>query len=128
MRTRLENQSPQPVADGLQMTIDDEAFGTGRATLRPAARKALGGIVTFVNREPAKSIRIEGHADASGRVEANRALSLKRAESVRDALVAAGVNAARISVVGHGSDHPLASNDSADGRAKNRRVVVILLE
>lgn len=128
MRTRLEQQSPQAVADGQQMTIDDEAFGTGRVTLRPEARKALGGIVAFVNREPARAIRIEGHADSSGRAEANRVISQKRAESVRDALVAAGVDAARISVVGHGSDHPLAANDTADGRAKNRRVVVLLIK
>ena len=128
MRKRLEGQQPERGTDGLQMTIDDEAFGGGRATLRPEARRALGGIVAFVDREPGKAIRIEGHADSSGNADANRALSLKRAESVRDALVAAGVDAGRISVEGYGADRPLASNDSAEGRSRNRRVAIVLVE
>lgn len=126
MRRRLESQQPERGADGLQMTIDDEAFGKGRSTLRTEARSALGGIVAFVEREPGKSIRVEGHADSSGNADANRVLSRKRAESVRDALVAAGVDAGRIRVVGQGSDHPLASDDTAEGRSRNRRVVIIL--
>lgn len=128
MRARLESQQPERVADGLQMTIDDEAFGAGRASLRPQARNALGGIVAFLEREPAKAIRIEGHADSSGKDEANRVISRKRAESVRDALVAAGIDAGRIRVTGHGSDQPRASNDTAEGRARNRRVAVVILD
>jgi outer membrane protein OmpA-like peptidoglycan-associated protein len=82
--------------------------------------------VAFVNRDPSKPIRIEGHTDARGTAGANRVLSQRRADAVRDALIAAGVAAARISSVGLGEDQPVASNDTEEGRARNRRVDVIL--
>jgi outer membrane protein OmpA-like peptidoglycan-associated protein len=75
-----------------------------------------------------KPIRIEGHTDSSGSSNANLALSQKRAEAVRDALVASGVEASRITVVGLGSERPVAANDTAEGRARNRRVDIILEE
>ncbi len=128
LRVRLENLRATRGATGMQMTIEDVAFGSGRSSLHPEARASLGGVVEFVNREPAKPIRIEGHTDASGNPNANLALSRKRAEAVRDALVADGVDASRISVIGLGSERPLAPNDTAEGRSKNRRVDVILEE
>lgn len=128
LRVRLANQRATRGADGMQMTIDDAAFGSGRSTLKPEARESLGGIVEFVNREPAKRIRIEGHTDSSGSANANLALSQKRAEAVRDALVERGVEPARILVIGVGAERPQASNDTAEGRSRNRRVDVILEE
>lgn len=128
LRARLGNQRATRAADGMQMTIDDAAFGSGRATLRPEARESLGGIVEFVNRDPGKPVRIEGHTDSSGSSNANLALSQRRAEAVRDALVASGVEASRITVVGVGSERPVAANDTAEGRARNRRVDIIIEE
>jgi outer membrane protein OmpA-like peptidoglycan-associated protein len=126
LRRRLNNLTATRGAEGMQMTLDDIAFAPGQAMLRPAAKSSLGKLVAFVNRDPHQRIRIEGHTDSSGNTKANLALSQRRADAVRDALVAAGVAASRITAVGMGESHPVASNASEAGRAQNRRVVVIV--
>jgi len=128
LRVRLNKLQATRGERGMQMTLDDVAFGSGRATLREEARQSLGTMVEFVNREPEKDIRIEGHTDSSGNPNANQVLSQRRAESVRDALVGAGVDRARMTAIGLGSERPLDTNETAEGRAKNRRVDVILVE
>ena len=67
---------------------------------------------------------VEGHTDSRGGSEMNRALSQKRAGSVRSALVRLGVEPGRLSAVGYGEQRPVADNDTADGRATNRRIVI----
>jgi outer membrane protein OmpA-like peptidoglycan-associated protein len=126
LRKRLNHLQATRGAEGMQMTLDDIAFAPGQAGLRPAARSALGKLVAFVDRDPHKPVRIEGHTDSSGNARANQALSQRRADAVRDALIAAGVAANRITAVGLGESQPVASNDTAEGRARNRRVDVIL--
>ncbi len=126
MRQQLDHLRPHQGSEGMQMTLGGVAFGTGQTSLRPEARAHLGKLVQFVQSKPGKHVRIEGYTDSSGNAAVNQALSLKRAQSVRDALVEQGVDASRISVVGRGESDPVASNDTAAGRAKNRRVVVIL--
>jgi outer membrane protein OmpA-like peptidoglycan-associated protein len=126
LRGRLQNMRATRGAQGMQMTLDDIAFAPGRAALRPEAKASLGKLVAFVNRDPSKPIRIEGHTDSRGNANSNQLLSQKRADSVRDALIAAGVAANRMTSIGMGEDHPVASNDTEEGRAKNRRVDVIV--
>lgn len=126
LRGHLQNLRATQGAGGMQMTLDDIAFAPGQAALRPEARASLGKLVAFVNQDPAKPIRIEGHTDSRGNANANQLLSQRRANAVRDALIAAGVAARRITSVGMGEDQPVASNDTDEGRAKNRRVDVIL--
>ena len=126
LRGRLRTLHATRGAHGLQMTLDDIAFAPGRSALRPEARANLDKVVAFVDKDPRKPIRIEGHTDSRGNADANQLLSQRRAEAVRDALVAAGVEAGRISAIGLGEAQPVASNDSEEGRAKNRRVEVIL--
>ena len=126
LRGRLQNIRATRGAQGMQMTLDDVAFAPGRAALRPEAKSSLGKLVAFVNKDPSKPIRIEGHTDSRGNANANQLLSQKRADSVRDALIAAGVPANRMSSVGLGEDNPVADNNTEEGRAKNRRVDVIL--
>jgi outer membrane protein OmpA-like peptidoglycan-associated protein len=108
------------------MVLNDSAFAPGAATLRPEARSNVSAIVAFVNRDKNKPIRIEGHTDNSGNANADLVLSQRRAEAVRDALVGAGVDARRITTFGMGQAQPVAANTTEDGRAKNRRVDVIL--
>jgi len=126
LRGRLQNIRATRGAQGMQMTLDDIAFAPGRAALRPEAKSSLGKLVAFVNKDPSKPIRIEGHTDSRGNANANQLLSQKRADSVRDALIAAGVAASRMTSVGLGEDNPVADNATEEGRAKNRRVDVIL--
>ena len=123
---RLQNLHATRGAQGMQMTLDDIAFAPGRAELRPEAKASLGKLVAFVNRDASKPIHIEGHTDGRGNANANQLLSQRRADSVRNALVAAGVAAARITSIGLGDTEPVADNDTEEGRAKNRRVDVIL--
>jgi outer membrane protein OmpA-like peptidoglycan-associated protein len=126
MRARMDSLTARRGAQGMQMTLEDVAFGSGQSSLRADAKAHLGKLLQFVQAQPDKRIRIVGHTDSSGSAAANRSLSLQRAQSVRTALVAAGVDAARIEVEGAGAADPVASNATAAGRARNRRVVVIL--
>lgn len=126
MRQQLDHLTATRGAEGMQMTLGGVAFAVGKTSLRPEAKSHLGKLVKFVQSQPSKHIRIEGYTDSSGNGAVNQGISLKRAQSVRDALVDLGVDPSRITVAGMGESNPVASNASAAGRAKNRRVVVIL--
>ena len=112
---------------GSSMTLPGAAFASGRAALRPDSRKQLRAIVAFVQATPASKVRIEGHTDNQANPQTNLSLSQQRADAVRQALIAQGVAASRIQAAGLGAEQPVASNKSAAGRARNRRVEIILL-
>jgi outer membrane protein OmpA-like peptidoglycan-associated protein len=76
--------------------------------------------------DPAASFVVEGHTDSQGKAAANQLLSVNRANSVRDYLVQHGIAADRITSEGHGPDHSIADNKSAEGRADNRRVEIVV--
>ncbi|MGA9334759.1 MAG: OmpA family protein [Rudaea sp.] len=126
LRQRLRNMHATRGAEGMQMTLDDIAFAPGQSSLRPAAKASLDKLVQFVQSHPSKPVRIEGFTDSSGSAQANRVLSQRRADAVRHALIAAGVASSRITSIGLGETRPVASNATEQGRARNRRVDVIL--
>jgi outer membrane protein OmpA-like peptidoglycan-associated protein len=128
LRRRLELMELRQTDRGVVVTLGDVLFAVGETQLQPAARSNLQDVVELLQSEPDKRIRIEGHTDASGPAAVNQRISLERAEAVRDTLVAMGIAADRINAIGMGEDFPIASNDDAEGRNRNRRVDVILLD
>jgi outer membrane protein OmpA-like peptidoglycan-associated protein len=103
-------------------TVSGSAFGSGRAQLGTAAQASLAALAPQLRN--ARSISVTGYSDSQGDDNANLALSRQRAEAVRQALVAAGVPAARVRAVGRGEADPVADNATAEGRARNRRVEI----
>jgi outer membrane protein OmpA-like peptidoglycan-associated protein len=101
-------------------------FDSGTARLTPAARESLARFAGVVASYPALNYDVEGHTDAVGRETSNRELSLKRAIAVRDFLIGQGIAASTIDVAGFGSGLPIADNASSAGRARNRRVEIVV--
>lgn len=102
----------------------DVAFATGSTEVSGAARGKLALIAAVLKEHPLSTITITGHADAVGSDDFNQQLSLSRAIAVRDVLMGFGLPAVRFKVLGQGADAPIASNDTPEGRAKNRRVEI----
>lgn len=128
LRRQLENLQLRQTESGVVVTLGDVLFETGETQLREESHASLVEVVDLLQSEPDKQIRIEGHTDATGDAETNLAISKQRADAVFDALVALGVDPDRVTTVGLGEDFPIASNETEDGRSRNRRVDVILLD
>jgi outer membrane protein OmpA-like peptidoglycan-associated protein len=101
-------------------------FISGSAKLAPSSGGALNDIATTLKDNADLQVEIEGHTDNSGTADKNQQLSEDRAMSVKTYLVNQGVSADRITTTGYGFSKPIASNKTAAGRAKNRRVVIII--
>jgi OOP family OmpA-OmpF porin len=97
-------------------------FETGRATIDPDSIGLLDRLVEAALRCPVADIEIAGHTDSAGEDAANQALSEKRAQAVADYLGRAGLPLERLTAVGYGSTKPIASNDTDEGKAQNRRI------
>lgn len=128
LRRQLENLQLRQTESGVVVTLGDVLFETGETQLRQEAMASLVEVVDLLQSEPDKEIRIEGHTDATGDAETNLEISELRANAVFEALVSLGVDASRFTTAGMGEDFPIATNDSDEGRAQNRRVDVILLD
>ena len=106
-------------------TLDGAAFASGSTTLTAPAQASLRELAAVLRGGDA-SISVEGHTDGKGEAEANLVLSKRRAESVRRALEDAGIPAARLEAVGYGELRPVADDETDAGRARNRRVEIIV--
>ncbi len=111
---------------GMVVTIGDVLFDTDQAQIKGGAVRNMDKLVGFLKTYPQRRALIEGHTDSTGGSVHNQALSARRADAVRLALVDAGVGADRLSAQGLGASHPVAGNDSASGRQQNRRVEIVL--
>jgi OOP family OmpA-OmpF porin len=100
-------------------------FDTGKADLKADGLGTAKEIARMMTASPSLRLAVEGHTDNVGDAAANRTLSEARARSVMAAIVAAGVDAGRLSAAGFGAERPIADNRSEDGRAKNRRVELV---
>jgi outer membrane protein OmpA-like peptidoglycan-associated protein len=94
--------------------------------MKPAAREKLAKVAGIVLAHPGLRLEVEGHTDSVGSDEFNQQLSEKRGATVRDFLVQQGIALNAVSSRGFGKKMPVASNDTADGRQRNRRVEMIV--
>ncbi len=111
---------------GLVVEIEGVQFATGKATLSSAARESLARLAGAMSAFPDLDIKVEGHTDSTGSEATNRQLSLARALSVRDYLVGQSVPASIINADGLASTMPVGDNATSEGRARNRRVEIIV--
>jgi outer membrane protein OmpA-like peptidoglycan-associated protein len=113
-------------ARGLIVNMSDVLFDTGSYTLKPGAREKLAKISGIVLAHPGLNLQIEGHTDSVGSDEFNQALSEHRAAAVQDFLIEQGVPGSKVTARGFGKTQPVASNDTAEGRQRNRRVELVV--
>ena len=102
--------------------FDRLLFDTGKATLQPASKDQINDIAAILKAYPKVNVRVGGYTDNVGGKAANVTLSQERAANVAAELVTLGVDKARLDSKGYGEEHPVASNDTEEGRAKNRRI------
>lgn len=112
----------QVLTDAVSIAIDVK-FASGKADIQGDASAEIQKVADFMAKFPTVNVTIEGHTDSRGNAAKNKALSQKRADAVKAAVVAQGIDAARLSSVGYGSAKPIADNATEAGRAQNRRVV-----
>jgi peptidoglycan-associated lipoprotein len=109
------------------LMFEDVHFDFDRFNLRPEALTILADAVTKLQSNPDLNVTIEGHCDSIGTVEYNLALGERRANSVRDYLVSRGIAASRLRTISYGEERPIADNNTAAGRAMNRRAHLLVV-
>jgi len=115
----------QQTERGPSLTLDNVLFDFDQTNLRSEAQPAIALATDYLLEEPTRIAIIEGHADSTGDAQYNHDLSMRRSNSVKSALLEAGVPEARIKTAAFGEEQPVADNDSALGRKANRRVEIL---
>lgn len=127
MRRDLKNAKVERVGEGIKITFDSGIlFDVNSDNLKPQATENINELATILKKYEDTNILIEGHTDSSGPDDHNQTLSEKRAASVADYAKNIGVDGNRITTVGYGENQPVAENESAAGKAENRRVEVAI--
>ena len=106
---------------GSKIALRNVFFDTGKSTIRPESYPELDRLVKLMNDVATLKIELSGHTDNTGSATSNQTLSQSRAQAVVDYLAGKGIAKTRMVAKGYGSDRPVASNDSAEGRQENRR-------
>lgn len=127
LETEIPGAEVERVGEGILVTFDSGIlFDYDSAVVKPAARDNLRKLVTSLEKYPGTNVVLVGHTDADGADAYNQTLSERRASAAADYLVTQGVPRARIDATGRGETEPVASNDSASGKAQNRRVEIAI--
>ena len=127
MREQLSGSGVEVVREGDNLRLvmpSNITFATNQATITPKFHDTLNTIANVLNHYDKTYLSIEGHTDSSGSESYNQTLSERRARSVQQYLVNQSIMSERLSVTGYGEMRPVASNETAAGKAKNRRVEV----
>jgi outer membrane protein OmpA-like peptidoglycan-associated protein len=112
---------------GVTVTLGDVLFATGRSTLSLQADDNIDKLVEFMRKYSSVNVLVEGYTDSVGKEDMNLALSLKRADAIKERLVDKEINPQRITTKGYGEQYATADNNTIDGRKQNRRVEILLL-
>lgn len=129
LRQQTAGTGIEVVREGDQLLLNmpsDVTFASGESGLRPAFYPALNDVASTLTEFPSTAVDIIGHADSQGGESFNQSLSEDRASSVQSYLQGQGVQPVRMATAGFGETRPIASNETAEGRAQNRRVEIIL--
>jgi outer membrane protein OmpA-like peptidoglycan-associated protein len=135
---RRMREALQRVAEAAALAVKQEPRGTvivlpgnvlfesGKWTLKPLAQQKIALVAEQIRTQPESIVTVEGHTDSRGTESSNQVLSQNRAESVRNFLISKGIPAKQIRAMGLGESRPVASNETPEGRANNRRVEIIV--
>ncbi|MBK4215500.1 OmpA family protein [Paracoccus caeni] len=129
LQQSLSNPNIQVVNHGsyLQVVLPEGIlFATDSAAVSGVAQNDLYAVARNLNQYPNSRVEVVGHTDNTGSAAHNQDLSQRRAQSVANILAAAGVQSGRLAATGRGFNQPIASNDTASGRAQNRRVEILI--
>ena len=109
-----------------RFTLSPMNFDFGSTTLTPGSLATLNDVAAILLAYPTSAVRIESYTDNVGSAESNLALSLSRSDAVKSLLIGKGVDGARLTPAGLGDENPIATNDTEEGRAKNRRTDIVV--
>lgn len=127
MEEEIKDAEIERVGEDIKVTFESGIlFGFDSYSLTPAAQENIMKFAEILNEYPDTNIMIEGHTDSRGTHQYNQTLSERRAMSVKNYLKMQGVDDSRMTTLGHSFDKPVATNDTDEGRAKNRRVEILI--
>lgn len=130
LKGTVANRGCPEVKEDIKKKIDKAAtsiyFATGSARLLASSNKSLDEVAKVLETDPGLKLTINGHTDNTGKPDKNQALSEARAKAVYDYLIKKGISADKLNAAGFGQDNPIADNKTAAGRARNRRVELLL--
>lgn len=128
MQRDLEGAEIQRIGEGIKITFDSGIlYDIDKSDLRSVSKTNLAKLAKILNKYPDTNILIEGHTDDTGSDDHNMTLSKDRAQSVSLYLATVEVKSARFSIAGYGETQPIVTNDTTEGRQKNRRVDIAVL-
>ena len=128
MQRDSEGAEIQRIGEGIKITFDSGIlYDVDKSDLRVVSQTNLADLAKILNKYPDTNILIEGHTDSTGTDDYNMTLSRDRAQSVASYLATVEVASARFSTAGYGETQPIVTNDTAEGRQKNRRVDIAVM-
>lgn len=128
LREELAELQAQKTERGIVLTLGDVLFDVDQATLKAGATQSLSRLVAFLREYPDRQVLVEGHTDSTGTDEYNLGLSQRRADAVVQFLTLNGIAPERAIATGYGKAYPVAGNETAEGRQRNRRVEIVILD
>ncbi len=126
-RAKARGAEVQQTGDQIKVTFRKVTFDTNKAEIKPEFQEVLDDLASaLTERYPQAKLQVQGHTDSTGPTEYNEQLSQQRAIAVQTFLIGKGLTADRVDTRGLGEENPIASNDTPDGRALNRRVELVV--